>query len=164
MLRSLIYIAVFVMGTLAGSIFPSFSLQYEQALYARYEQVSADLAPFQEIADRYHRGSLPALIEYHLNSEDPTFHDEGVAIQNMAQSRARLAESRDVFESSFFEQALYLYLEGDRELAEATWDSFTPALVTTRAAAAFAVSIGLIFSLTCFLAPKTLRMLAGKKA
>jgi hypothetical protein len=164
MIRSLIYIVIFALGTLAGSLFPSFSIQYQNALHARYEQVFTDLAPFQEIADRYHGGSLAALIQYHLNSEDPTFHDEGVAIQSMALSRAQLAESGGAMEASFFDQALHFFIEGDPELVGATWDNFTPAFVTTRAALTFALSVGLILSVIFFLSSHMVRMWVRRNA
>jgi hypothetical protein len=146
MLRSLIYIAVFAAGTFVGAIFPSYSFQYQQTLEAQLGQVSTDLALFQDIAERYHKGDLATLIQYHLNSEDPTFHDEGIAIQSMVSDQERLAEASVAFELSFFEQAFYLYRDGDPELERATWDSYTPAFVATEQALIFAVSIGLLFS------------------
>jgi hypothetical protein len=151
MLRSVIYIAVFAAGTFIGGIFPSYSFQYQHTLDAQLHQVAVDLALFQDIADRYHNGSLARLIQYHLDSEDPTFHDEGIAIQSMVTDQKRLAEASAAFELSFFAQALYLYQNGDPELETATWDTYTPALVATEQALIFALSIGLIFSVAFYL-------------
>jgi hypothetical protein len=150
MLRSLIYIAVFAAGTFIGGIFPSYSVQYQQTLAAQLSQVSTDLALFQDIADRYHDGDMATLIRYHLNSEDPTFHDEGVAIQSMVVDQQQLAEASANFESSFFEQVMYLTLKGDPEVEQATWDSYTPVFVATEQALVFAVSIGLLFSVALY--------------
>lgn len=150
-MRNLIYIAVFAVGVLIGGVFPGFSAQYQHRLEAQFDQVSVDLKPFREIAGRYHGGSLEALIDYHLASDDPTFHDEGLAITNMMQSEARLAKSRAAFESSFFEQALYLYRDGDSDLLKTTWDAYTPAFVTTRDAVVFAMTIGVMFCFACYL-------------
>ena len=159
MLRSLIYIAVFAAGTFVGGIFPSYSFQYQQTLDAQLHQVASDLALFQEIADRYHNGDLGALIRYHLDSEDPTFHDEGIAIGSMVDDRKRLAEASAAFELSFYEQVVYLYLNGDPELERATWDTYTPALVATEQALLFSVSIGLIFAVVYYFLSTLVRLL-----
>ncbi|MEM6639155.1 MAG: DUF2937 family protein [Pseudomonadota bacterium] len=74
---------------LAGA-FPSFSTQYEQQLTASLRQAEQDIAPFQAIADRHHDGSLDALIAHHRQSPDPTFYEEGDAIEALVISRASL--------------------------------------------------------------------------
>ena len=140
--RNIIYIVVFAAGALIGGVFPAYIAQYQQRLDAKYEQVTDDLGPFQEIANRYHGGSMAALIDYHLASTDRTFHDEGVAIRRMVLSEAQLADSRAAFDASLFEKAAFLLLDPDIELAKATWDSFTPAFVTTRDALVFAAAFG----------------------
>jgi hypothetical protein len=151
MLRSLIYIAIFAAGAFIGGVFPSYSFQYQQMLYAQSNQVESDLAPFQEIANRYHKGSIETLIQYHLNSEDPTFHDEGIAIRMMVDSQMRLAEAEAAFGASFVDQLFYLYLKGDPELEQATWDTYTPAFVATEQALVFAATVGLLFIALFFL-------------
>jgi len=157
MIRSIIYIAVFVIGFAVGGLFPSFSVQYHQRLQAQYDQVIIDLAPFQEIADRYHGGSLDALVQHHLNSTDPTFYAEGEAIYLMMDSQVRLAESKAAAEAPYVDQTLYFYQRMDEDVARATWDSFTPALVTTENAMTFALTIGAI-TLLLFWATWTMLM------
>jgi hypothetical protein len=157
MMRTLIYIIVFAAGLVFGGIFPGYIAQYQQRLDAQYEQLTVDLQPFRQIADRYHAGSMALLIEYHLASEDPTFYDEGLAIQKMLTNETRLAESRAAFESSLFRQAVFLYLDRDAELAKATWDAYTPAFVTTRDALVFAGSVGLIFFMMFYLSLALIR-------
>jgi hypothetical protein len=152
MFRKVIFAAVFAAGVFVGGLFPAFVSQYELRLDAQFEQVATDLEPFREIAVRYHGGSLTALIEHHLASEDPTFHDEGLAIRGMVLSEERLVTSRAALESSLFRQAWALWTVGDREVAKTTWDSFTPVFVTTRDALIFAVTIGIVFSVIFYLA------------
>src|ERR1700722_307560 len=74
---------------LAGCV-PSFIVQYRQRGAGRLDQVLADLAPFQQIADRAHGGNLAALVQYHLQSSDPTFRSEGAALQGMLDTAERL--------------------------------------------------------------------------
>ena len=144
MIRSIIFITVFVGGFFAGGLFPSFSTQYHLRLQAQYDQVSIDLAPFEEIASRYHGGSLDALVQHHLDSTDPTFHAEGEAIQLMINSQAQLSESKAAAEAPYVDQLLYFYRHADNHVAQATLDSFTPVMVTTENAITFALTIGTI--------------------
>ena len=144
MIRGIIYIIVFAAGFLAGGLFPSFSSQYHLRLQAQFEQVSIDLAPFQQIADRYHGGDMDALVKHHLASTDPTFHAEGEAIQLMIDSQARLAESKAAAEAPYHEQAWYLYKNLDENIARSTLDGFTPGLITTRDALTFSFAIAML--------------------
>jgi hypothetical protein len=49
---------VLLAAVVAAGCIPSFIVQYRQRAGGRLDQVLADLAPFQEIADRNHGGSL----------------------------------------------------------------------------------------------------------
>lgn len=151
MIRGTIYILVFVAGALLGSQFPAFSNQYHQRLQARYEQVSMDLAPFEAIADRYHDGSMEALVQHHLNSADPTFYAEGEAIQLMLDSRQRLGESESVATDGYLAQAAWLYRHRDDVLVSATSDGFQPALLADTRALSFAASIGALLAVAVWL-------------
>jgi hypothetical protein len=152
MLRTLIYLTLFATGFLIGGVFPSFSVQYQQRVLAQYEQITTDLAPFQEIANRHHGGSMDALIEHHLKSGDPTFYDEGIAIQMMATNHAELAATATSLEGPAFDQVVYLVQQGDLEIARATWDVYTPTLITSEQAIIFAILVGLAFcAVTWFL-------------
>jgi len=162
MIRSIIFITVFVGGFFAGGLFPSFSTQYHLRLQAQYDQVTIDLAPFEDIASQYHGGSLDALVQHHLDSTDPTFHAEGEAIQLMVNSQAQLAESKAAAEAPYADQILYFYRHADNHIAQATLDSFTPVLVTTENAITFALTIGTIVILA-FWAIWTLLTLAFRR-
>lgn len=142
MIRGIIYIIVFAAGFMAGGLFPSFSAQYHQRLQAQFDQVSIDLAPFQQIANQFHGGSLDALVEHHLNSTDPTFHAEGEAIQAMIDNQARLAESKAAAEATYVDQAIYLYKNRDEQIVRSTWTGFTPSLVSSESAVTFSLTIG----------------------
>ena len=144
MIRALIFSVVFAAGFLAGGAFPSFSAQYHQILQARYDQVSIYLAPFQAIADRYHDGSLDALVRHHLRSTDPTFYAEGEAIQAMINSQARLAESKAAADASYVDQAVYLYRHLEPGVARQVWSGFTPTLVTSERGVTFSLTVATV--------------------
>ena len=157
MLRSLIYVVIFVAGTFAGGAFPAYFMQYQHRVNSQFDQVTMDLATFQLIADDYHEGSLDALVRHHLASADPTFHDEGLAIRAMVRAQQTLVETRTSFDEPVYRQAWYLFANADTELARTTWRAYTPALVTTTDAVIFALSVGLALSLACFIVMHTLR-------
>ena len=162
MMRSLIYILIFGIGFFAGGSFPGFSLQYKQRVLAQYQQASTDIAPFQVIADRHHGGSMAALIQHHLHSTDPTFYDEGLAIQMMSAGHSSLATAATALDQPFADQLFYLVQKGNPELAMATWKDFTPVLVTTRQATLFALSIGIIGCLLAWLIVNLTSMLVRR--
>lgn len=162
MIRGTIYILVFIAGALAGSQFPAFSNQYHQRLQARYEQVSIDLAPFEAIADRYHGGSMEALVQHHLDSNDPTFYAEGEAIQLMLDSRQRLAESESVTTDSYLRQAAWLYQHRDDMLVSTTRSGFQPALLADTRALSFAAGIGLLLAAVAWLVLNLIGYGAGR--
>jgi hypothetical protein len=162
MVRSLIYILIFGIGFVAGGSFPGFSLQYKQRVLAQYQQASTDIAPFQAIADRHHGGSMAALIQHHLHSTDPTFYDEGLAIQMMSDGHNSLAAAATALDQPFADQLFYLAQQGNPELAMATWEEFTPVLVTTRQATLFALSIGIICCLLAWLLVNLTSMLVRR--
>ena len=119
---------IFLCGAVVGNLVPGFFDLYQQRLQARLEQVSVDLAPFQVIADRYHGGSLAALVQYHLASDDPTFHDEGVALRAMMDNRAELTHAVDALEAPLYDRAIYVARHADTETARQTWDAYRPSI------------------------------------
>lgn len=144
MLRGLFDRIVLVAAIVAAACVPSFIAQYRQHLAGRLEQALQDLALFQQIADRYHNGSLQALIQHHLASPDPTFHDEGLAIQTMLETVQRLSASLEALNTDLLQQTRYLAQHVDPQIAQATWDLYVPSFTLTLESALFAIAVGLV--------------------
>ncbi len=147
MFRSIVDKLVFGMGFLTGGMFPSYIIQYQQRLGGLVDQVRRDLGPFQQIANQYHGGSLDALIRHHLASSDPTFHDEGAAIQLMADNLLQLSDAYGALDTSLIGQIIYLATHIDEPLARSTLDGFSPAFVTSVDALTSAFVMAFLFSL-----------------
>jgi Protein of unknown function (DUF2937) len=128
---------------LAGCV-PSFIAQYRQRADGRLEQVVADLAPFQKIADSEHGGSLAALVQYHLQSADPTFHGEGAALQGMLNAAERLRALLSGLDTDLYHQCVYLLAHGDLDLARSTWSLYQPGFALTLQSVMFALAIGVL--------------------
>lgn len=151
MLRGISYFLIFILGAGLGSAFPSYSSQYQLRLKAQLDQVSIDLAPFQEIADEFHGGSLNGLIAHHLESDDPTFHAEGSAIQLMLDSKSEFANANAALNQSPMSQARFFIENIDYDLARSTWQSYTPSIIATPAAFSFAITVGAVLCIFSYL-------------
>jgi hypothetical protein len=149
LLRGLLDRAVLIVGVFAGGMVPGYLAQYRQRVGGALGQALKDLAPFQEIADRFHGGSLAKLIQHHHASTDPTFRAEGAAIQAMADSVASLKTGLAALDTDVFHQAWYLLRHADPEMAQATWAAFIPSVgLSTDSllmAAAFGLGVWVVF-------------------
>ena len=144
LIRGLIDRLLLLAATITGGLVPGFISQYRQRLGGRLDQALADLAPWQQLANLYHHGHLSELIQYHLKSDDPTFHAEGAIIQSLAESVERLQIAVDALHTSLFRQIAYLSTHTDPELARATLGDWVPT---------FALSVeGIVFALVFALA------------
>jgi hypothetical protein len=134
---------VLLLGVVAGGCAPSFINQYRQRVGGRLDQVLQDLAPFQEIANRYHGGSLEALIQHHLRSSDRTFYEEGAAIQAMVDSAERLRLALGALDTDIWHQLAYVVTQHDPDIVRATLDVYEPAFVITVDSLMVAAALGL---------------------
>lgn len=134
---------ILLLGVMTGGCAPSFINQYQQRVGGRLDQVLQDLAPFQEIANRYHGGSLDALVQHHLNSSDRTFYEEGAAIQAMMDSVVRLREALAGLDTDVLHQLLYLGQHYDPEIVSATLAIYEPAFVISMESLTVAAILGL---------------------
>jgi Protein of unknown function (DUF2937) len=142
-------------AVVAGGLAPGFIAQYRQRLGGRLDQARLDLEPWQRIADQFYQGDLDKLIQYHLNSNDATFHAEGSVIQSLIVSVQRLQAAVDALHSSLFHQLGYLTLHADAGLLRATATDWVPTFALSIEgilfALLFAVAVWLLFHLLWWL-------------
>jgi hypothetical protein len=143
MLRGLLDRVVLIAGTIAGGCIPGFIQQYRQRVGGRLDQVQADLAPFQEIARRFHDGDMDKLVRHHLASTDQSFHAEGQALQSMMDSLARLQAMVEGLSGSVWQQVGYLLRHYDAEIGVATWRAHVPTFSVDAGGIVIALTIGL---------------------
>ena len=142
LIRGLLDRVILLAAVLLAACIPSFIVQYRQRLGGRLDQAQLDLAPFQAIANQQFGGSLPALIRYHLASRDPTFHQEGAALQGMMDAVARLRAALQALNTDLVHQCLYLLRHADGQLLHATWATYQPGFTLTLQGALFALGTG----------------------
>lgn len=142
LIRGILDRIILVVGVVAAGCIPSFIAQYRQRVGGRLDQVLQDIAPFQEIANQFHHGSLQELIDYHLASVDHTFHDEGTALQGMVNSAEQLKHALEALNTDLFHQLVYMLTKADPLIARATWEIFSPAFNVTPQSIVFAIIVG----------------------
>jgi hypothetical protein len=135
---------VLLAAVLVSACVPNFLAQYRQRLGGQLDQVHSDLAPFQVIADRNFGGSLSKMIDYHLASQDATFHREGAALQSMVDAAARLRGALQALNTDLAHQCLYLVRHPDYQLLRSTWSAYQPGFTLTLEGAVFALVVGLL--------------------
>lgn len=129
MVRGLFDRLLLVVGVLCGGTAPSFIAQHRQRIGGHLTQVSEDLAPFQQIADRYHQGSLNALVRHHLQSYDDTFRAEGAAIQAMIDMKLQLTSTYAALGGGLLQKLEVLLLHTPSGMLRATWNIYQPGFV-----------------------------------
>jgi|HubBroStandDraft_1064217.scaffolds.fasta_scaffold23964_4 hypothetical protein len=159
---------VLLSGVVIAGCVPGFIAQYRQRLNGALDQALHDLAPFQMIADQEHHGSLNELIQYHMQSLDPTFHREGTAIQAMVDSADRLRLMVTGLNTDLAHQFIFLVANRDNSLLRATWGDYRPAFALDLQGVLFAIVIGLslwaLFMLLWFLCAWLFGSIAGNPA
>jgi hypothetical protein len=142
-------------AVVAGGLAPGFIAQYRQRLGGRLDQARLDLESWQRIADQFYHGDLDQLIQYHLHSNDATFHAEGSLIQSLIVTVQRLQGAVDALHSSLFHQVGYLMLHADTGLMRATATDWVPTFALSIEgvlfALLFAVAVWLLFHLLWWL-------------
>ncbi|XOV87438.1 MAG: DUF2937 family protein [Pseudomonadota bacterium] len=110
---------------LAGLQIPGFISQYSLRTDAHLREVTQNLAGFQAIADRYHGGSLTALIELHQRSTEPTFRAEAQVIERMVNRQRHFLAEQRALSAGLVSSLVHLLLRGDRELLAETTQGYT---------------------------------------
>ena len=123
-LMSILYrylmVIVACISLLIGVQIPSFVDQYQKRVDAHLREVTINLQPFQEIANKYFGGDLGKLIELNLNSNAKPLQEEGMAIGQMAKRKLRFEADMAALQTSLPMKALHILLNGDREMIDET--------------------------------------------
>lgn len=125
LIRHYVTLVVFAIGLLLGVQVPNFVDQYEKRVDAHYLEAKEDLSGFQKIADRYHHGSITALIAQHDVSADRTFRAEAGPIRGLYERERRFEKERDALRTSFAAKVLHVALDGDTAVIRETYDNYS---------------------------------------
>jgi competence protein ComGC len=153
----LIVIACIVM--LMGIQIPNLVDQYEKRVDAHLREVTINLKPYQEIANKYTGGSLDQLIELHRKSDVQAFQNEGIAIADMVKRKLRFEADLAALQAGLPVKVFRIVFRGDRELMDETLQQYTYAVPLTQdALLAGAAAAAIVLVLTELLLALTRRV------
>jgi len=113
--RYLIVIVACV-SLLVGLQIPNFVDQYQKRVDAHLREVTVNLQPFQEIANKYFGGDFAKLIELNVKSDAKPLQEEGLAIEQMVKRKLRFEADMAALQTSLTMKALHILLHGDQEI------------------------------------------------
>jgi len=125
-------------------------------------EVTIDLQPFQEIADKYFGGDMGKLIELHKTSAEKPFQDEGAAIEQMVARKLRFETDMAALNTSLPLRVIHVLFHGDREILNEATAQYSYAVPLNQDALIFGAGAALAILLLVELLLALLRM-AWKK-
>jgi hypothetical protein len=155
-------IIVACISLLIGLQIPNLVDQYQKRVDAHLREVSVNLLPFQDIANKYFGGDMNKLIELHRNSTEKPFQEEGLAIEKMVARKLRFESDLAALNTSLPMKALHMLLHGDKELRDEALGQYTYAVPLNQDALIFGACAALAILLLVELLLALLR-LAGRK-
>lgn len=170
-LMSILYrylmVIVACISLLIGVQIPSFVDQYQKRVDAHLREVTVNLQPFQEIANKYFGGDLGKLIALNLNSNAKPLQEEGMAIEQMAKRKLRFEADMAALQTSLPMKALHILLNGDREMIDETRGQYSYSVPFNQDALLFGAGVAiailmiveLLFALARFAGAKAWRRL-----
>lgn len=111
-------VVIACIALLIGMQIPNFVDQYEKRLDAHLREVTVNLQPFQEIANKYLAGDLAKLVELNRKSDAKPLQDEGAAIEAMMLRKLRFEADMAAMQTSLPMKALHILLHGDQEILD----------------------------------------------
>lgn len=140
-------VVVACISLLMGLQIPNFIDQYQKRVDAHLREVTINLQPFQEIANKYFGGDIGKLIELHHNSDVKAFQEEGAAIEKMVSRKLRFEADMAALQTSLPMKALNVLLHGDREMIDEALGQYTYNVPLNQDALAFGAGVALVILL-----------------
>lgn len=119
-LQRYLMIAIACAALLVGIQLPNLADQYTKRIDAHLREVTANLLPFQQVANQYAKGSLQELIAMHRRADQPVFRAEADAIEKLFQRKQRFEAESLALQQSLPLRIGYILLRGDREMLDET--------------------------------------------
>lgn len=140
-------IVVACISLLIGLQIPSFIDQYEKRIDAHLREVTANLQPFQDLADKYFEGDITRLVAMHRNSETPAFREEGAIIEELLFRKHRFEADLAAMNTNLPQKAINVLLHGDRELIDETIAQYSYTVPINQDALVFGAFVAFIMLL-----------------
>ena len=136
-------VIVACISLLIGLQIPNFIDQYQKRVDAHLREVTIDLQPFQEIANKYFGGDMIKLIELHRASAEKPFQEEGAAIEKMVKRKLRFESDLAALQASLPVKALHVLFSGDPEILDEAMGQYSYAVPLDQDAVIFGAGVAL---------------------
>ena len=143
---------------LAGLQVPNFADQYQKRVDAHLREVSINLKPFQDIADKFFSGDLAMLIDLNRKSDAIPLRAEGAAIEKMAERKQRFELEISALQTGMASKAIHILLHGDQEILEETRAQYSYNVPLDQEALVFGISSVVVLLITAELLFALLRI------
>ena len=140
-------VVVACISLLVGLQIPNFIDQYQKRVDAHLREVTINLQPFQEIANKYFGGDMNKLIELHRNSGVKPFQEEGMAIEKMVQRKLRFEADLAALQASLPLKAWRVLVQGDREMIDEALAQYSYAVPLNQDALVFGAGVAIVILL-----------------
>ena len=120
-----LFIIIACAALLLGLQIPNLADQYQKRVDAHLREVTINLQPFQEIANKYFGGSMEQLLELHRKSDEKPFREEGTAIEKMLQRKARFEAEMSALNATLPNRIVHVLFKSDKEMMDETITQYT---------------------------------------
>ncbi len=170
-LHRYLMIVVACIALLVGIQIPGFTDQYEKRVDAHLREVTINLQPYQDIANKYFGGSIEKLIELHRKSDVKPFQEEGTAIEKMYQRKLRFTAEMDALKAALPFKIVHVLFRNDSELMNETVAQYSytvplnqdALIVGTALALAILLVLELLLAITRFISHWAYKILWAAK-
>ncbi len=157
-----LFVIVACISLLIGLQVPNFVDQYQKRVDAHLREVTVNLQPFQDIANKYFNGDLGKLIELHRNSDLKPFQEEGAAIQKMVERKLRFEADLAALQTNLPLKVLHVLLRGDREMRDEALGQYSYTVPLNQDALIFGAGAALVILLLMELLLALVRLASAK--
>ena len=140
---------LFTAGILFGVQVPNFIDQYTQKVSAHYLEATENFSGFQATADKFHGGSVKALIERHENSNDPVFQSEAGPIKKLHSRIQAFSLELKALNTNLFGKIFHVAFKSDRSVFKETVSEYSATVPLNTDAIICGLLLGLVSALMC---------------
>ena len=147
MLANYLRLIIFAVGLLVGVQVPGFVDQYGKRVGAHEIEARVNFRGFQEIADKYFKGDVEALIAHHAASDDRAFKDEAASIRSIYDRLLMLTAELAAMRRSLLEQIIHVAFRPNRDLLNETRAAYSYAVPLSPPAIVSGIVIGAVLAM-----------------
>ena len=152
---------VFTAGILLGVQIPNFIDQYTQKISAHQLEATKNFSGFQATADKFHGGSINALIERHETSNDPVFQSEAEPIKEIHSRILAFSSELKSLNTNLFGKIFHVAFKSDRSVLKETVSEYSATVPLNTDAIICGLGLGLVSALLCDVFFFMLKMVFG---